>query len=472
MDFINRTAELSRLNDSLRLDGALVVVWGRRRVGKTRLLLDWAMKNGGIYVVADQSSPTIQRSYFAEAMEQRFPGFASVEYPTWTSLLQQISRVSAANSWKGPLVVDELPYYVQSSPELPSELQRWIDRDAKKAGLLVVVAGSSQRMMQGLILDHTAPLYGRAAELLHLQPLEAGHLRTAFPSVDPKTLVEYHAIAGGIPRYWELIGQSSLTLPIDIIDRLVLDPMSPLHREPDRLLLEETPPATSLRPILDAIGLGAHRTSEIGARAGIDATALSKPLNRLVEMGLITREVSHGDSEKSGKRALYIIGDPFLRLWFRIVGPHRALLAQAPAPVRQSLYAKNRPQLMGAAWEELCRRSVSRLHQLAGFSTPEPWMPARRYWRGSEPEWDVVAESVDGKSILLGEAKWFSAAMDEAELSRLCRSVMSRPIPPVVAASGKELHRALFVPERETMRTEAMTAINIVDAGDVLDCLR
>jgi AAA+ ATPase superfamily predicted ATPase len=471
MDFLDRNTELDRLNHTLKLSGALVVVWGRRRVGKTCLLLEWSKKNNGVYIVADQSSPQIQRTYCSQALDLQFPGFSSVEYPTWDALLQRLARDAKGQSWKGPVIFDELPYFVQSSPELPSVLQRWIDHEAKEAGLLVVIAGSSQRMMQGLVLDQSAPLYGRASELLNLQPLAAGYLRKGFPKCDPVTLVEFYALAGGLPRYWQLISDTRLSEPAEIVDHLVLDPNGPLHHEPDRLLLEETPPAISLRPILDAIGQGAHRASEIAGRMGAEATSLSRSLTRLQEMGLIAREVPFGDSEKSSKRALYRISDPFLRLWFRVVAPHRALLASAPKQVRLSLYEKHRSQLLGAAWEELCRRSVTGLQELDKKKTQNCWMPAQRYWRGADPEWDIVAESIDNKEILLGESKWFGKTLKKNEIERICLSIVSRRAPPAVAGSGKIPRFALFVPQGESTSSEISPTVKIYSAADVFACL-
>src|SRR5262249_21662843 len=158
MLFIDRKLELARLNE-LGDAGGLAVVWGRRRLGKTRLLLEWCARRRGVYTVADQSSPATQRSYFARAIAQVLAGFDDVTYPSWEALLSRLAADAAAQGFTGPIVVDELPYLVGTSPELPSVLQRWIDHDAKRARLRVALAGSSQRMMQGLLLSHGAPLF-------------------------------------------------------------------------------------------------------------------------------------------------------------------------------------------------------------------------------------------------------------------------------------------------------------------------
>src|SRR6202035_720700 len=147
---------------------------------KTRLLLEWSRRHGGLYTVADQSAAEIQRRYFAEAVAERLPGFAEVEYRDWRTLLQRLAREAQAAGWRGPVIFDELLYLVAASAGLPSMLQRWIDHEARGARLVVAVAGPSQRMMQGLVLQPDAPLFGRAREVLDLGPIDAAYLREAF----------------------------------------------------------------------------------------------------------------------------------------------------------------------------------------------------------------------------------------------------------------------------------------------------
>ncbi len=473
MRFVNRKNEMARLNDlAKRGDAGVAVIWGRRRVGKTRLLLEWVAGHGGLYTVADQSAPEVQRRYFSEALAARFSGFHEATYPDWGALLRRLAQEAAAHSWRGPLVLDEFPYLAAASPELPSILQRWLENEAAGAKLVVALAGSSQRMMQGLVPSPSAPLYGRAAEALQIEPLLPGYLVEGLELSDPLDGVRTYAAWGGIPRYWELAAECIGNLD-SAVDRCVLDPLGPLHREPDRLLQEETPPAVSLRPILDVIGLGAHRLSEIAGRVGQPATALGRPLGRLMELGLLRREIPHGEPEKGGKRALYRIADPFVRMWFRMVAPHRALLAQAPVEVRLGLWREAREALFAEAWEELCRACVARLSAgkspLAGLG---PWAPAARYWSAGGPEWDVVARSVDGRRLLLGEAKWSGRPVSAAELAGIAAELEAKGVPQV-AMRRTEVVRAAFVPRLESAAAAAVPAgCHTVEAEEVLSVLR
>lgn len=454
MLFLNRTDELTRLDRLARsTEGGLVVISGRRRVGKTRLLLEWTRRHDGLYFVADQSSASLQRRYFAQAMSTRLPGFGDVDYPDWRALFARLASEAKLRKFRGPLVIDELPYLVLSSPELPSVLQQWIDHDAREARLTVALAGSSQRMMQGLVLDGAAPLFGRAREVLEVLPLAPRWLPHAFKGLGGYELLSTWAAWGGVPRYWELAHAARGKLEARI-DALVLDPMGALHHEPDRLLLEETPPAVDLRPLLDAIGAGIHRLSEIAARAGRPVTSLARPLERLVELGLVRREVPFGEAPRQAKRSLYRLADPFFRLWFRVVAPQRGFLAVATPKQRRQLLATHFPALVGSAFEELCLREVTSLGD---------WLPAARWWQASEPEWDVVSTSPDGKRVLLGEVKaWRKQATVESLLPE-ARRLRARPLPRIAATlRAPRVEWALFVPAVAPRVPEELEGVRIV----------
>jgi AAA+ ATPase superfamily predicted ATPase len=432
------------------------------------LLIEWvAQTKGGLYTIADQSAPAVQRRYLAEALGGVLPGFADVTYSDWRTLLDRIARDARAGGWRGPLVIDEVPYLVAGSPELPSALQRWIDHEAAGAGLLTVVAGSSQRMMQGLVLGAEAPLFGRAQELLELQPLgpdcvsQLG-LRQAVPAVD------FLTAWGGIPRYWEL----AVDFGADItrsLEELVLDPLGPLHREPDRLLLEELPPAVELRPVLDAIGSGAHRLSEIAGRMGRPATALGRALQRLIELGLIKRETPFGLPEERSKRSLYRIADPFFRLWFRVIAPNRSRLLVAAAAERRTILRRHWEALVAESWEELCRR------QLAALTGPRigpgGWSTGQRWWHGTRPEWDVVAHAPAG-AVLLGEAKWSRGGVSLDRITAWARALRSKP-PPELPANMQDHPRflALFVPSVARSVPREVEGVRVI-TGDSLLGLR
>jgi len=471
MRFINRKEEMRRLNAQIMRDeSGLAVIWGRRRVGKTRLLLEWSKKNHGLYTVADQSAPAIQRSYFAESVSNHLQGFDQVVYPDWRSLLRRLTTETASRAWRGPVIIDEFPYLVGTDKAFESIFQNWLDHDAKRAGLLIAIAGSSQRMMQGLVLNSSAPLYGRATTMIELKPLLPGFLRTALQLTDDIRSIESYTVWGGIPRYWELAAEYGDKLDL-AVDQCVLDPLSPLHREPDRLLLEEMPPAASLRPLLDSIGAGSHRVSEIAGRLRQPVTSLARPLSRLIELGLIRRELPFGESEKSSKRSLYRISDPFIRFWFRVVAPNRSLLAESPPETRLSVWLKNKPCLFAQTWEELCRQSVPQLQKSdCPLAEKGPWGPARRYWRGNSPEWDLVARSLDGRRLLLGEVKYHAQRATPVMVQGAANALLRKGVPDIPGFKDCDIVHAVFSPH-STVAAEIGQGVYQVTAATVLACL-
>ena len=463
MQFIDRLQEIQRLDQALNRTGSFSVIWGRRRVGKSRLLIEWCGRHDGLYTVADQSAPPVQRRYLASAVAQRFPDFADVEYPNWRAFFARLSAEADRSSWPGPFVIDELPYLIAADRTLSSELQNWLDQPSRQ--LRVVVSGSSQRMMHGAVLDSSAPLYGRADQAFSLRPIRPGYLADVFDLEDYRHLVSAYALWGGMPRYWELAAPFGSDLEASV-DSLVLDPAGPLHAEPERLLQEEIPPAIALRPLLDVIGTGAHRVSEIGGRLGRAASSLARPLASLVEMALVRREIPFGAHPRSGKRSLYRIDDPFLRLWFRVVAPHRAALCASPRGTRLLYWYRYRRQLEGRAWEDICRMAVPWLHRCDHrLASLGPFEPARRYWRGNEREIDMVASSLDGKRLLVGEAKWSATS---ADVSRWGARATSQGVP---GSTGMERVPVLFVPSANQLPPRAGNAY-VVDAQAVLGALR
>lgn len=469
MEFVNRSDEMRRLlgvTDSEQ--PALVVVWGRRRLGKSRLLTEWSRRVGGAYWVADESAPAIQRRYLAQELDAVLPGFGEVSYPDWNSLLRRLSRDAADRRWRGPLIIDELPYLVAVAPELPSLLQKWVDREKGEGGLTLAIAGSSQRMMMDTVLSADAPLYGRGDVILRLEPLLAGHISEATGATSVQSVIDFYTCWGGVPRYWELAQRFALVTR-QAVDELVLSPLGPLHDEVNRLLHLELPSAIPLRPILDAIGLGAHRISEIGGRLQTPATSLSRGLKQLQKLGYVEREVPYGEDEKRSKKALYRLADPFLRLWFRVVGPHRGTLQIADRRVRLNLLDRVWSGLRADAWEELCRAALPRLELFDRL-----WNPPRRYWSGEGGEWDLVSTSLAGDMLLLGECKSLSRPATRRDIEKYVRALRAKSLPRGLVGADARREYLLFVPEVAELAETAQSLppdVTVVEGGQVFAAL-
>lgn len=433
--FLDRTDELARLRALFaRRHRAVAVLYGRRRCGKSRLLLETLPAHDSIYYVADDRESALQRTALAAEIARRLPGFDRVTYPDWDALF--------ARAWEEAppatvLAIDEFPALVSVAPEMPSLLQRYVDRPGA-GGPHLALAGSSQRMMQGLILDRTAPLYGRASEVLKIVPLPCGWIRKALHLRDDRAAIEAYAIWGGVPRYWELAADFSN--PEAAVQALILSPLGVLHDEPPRLLLDDLRDLTQVTSILTLIGQGCHRLSEIAGRLGKPATSLSRPMDRLLELGLVCRDLPFGASLRDTKRSLYRIADPFLRFWFRFVEPNRSRLEarQIPAVAReiQAQFAQH----VAGVWEALVRDSIPRQRYFQ-----RTWGEARSWWgsgRDRSPlELDVVAESTDGAALLLGEVTWTKTP----DLDRLS-ATLRRKADNLPLAEGRRVFLGVWTP--------------------------
>ncbi len=456
LPFLDRGPESERLQRLIRRrEGSLGVLYGRRRCGKSRLLREVIPENRSVYFVGDDREAALQRASLAVEMGRRIEGFADVSYPDWEALLARWWNDAEPGT---VLILDELPSLVARGPELPSLLQKVMDQRAER-GLHLIVAGPSQRMMQGLVLDRSAPLYGRATEILKIAPLAAGWIEEALGGTDPGGSIEAYAHWGGIPRYWELARDHENLATA--VRELVLDPLGVLHEEPRRLLLDDLRETAQAASILNLIGQGCHRVSEIGGRLGKPSTSLGRPLQRLMEMGLATREVPHGASRRAAKRTLYRIADPFLRFWFRCVEPNRSRLEARQLVIVERDIVQETKHHVASVWEDLARASVPFLS-----AHGSGWGAARRWWgsgRDRRPlEIDLVAEDAGGR-ILVGEVKWSSPRNGGALFQELEQKIDRLPF-----AAGREVIPMLWL----AASPQDLRQDQVVTPRGVLDALR
>ncbi|MBQ7279527.1 MAG: ATP-binding protein [Bacteroidales bacterium] len=259
MQFLDREKESARLKRAFeREKPQLIVVYGRRRIGKSTLIKHLLTPdNGDVYFLADKTSEPSQRQLFVSAVSGVMPGFDKVNYPDWESLFGSIAR-----SLKGRIKIclDEFSYMVKSCPSLPSVIQKLIDNQILNFDL--ILCGSSQQMMQGFVLDSHEPLYGRADEILHLKPLPAPYIADKLCCDEEQAVSEY-AVWGGISRYWEL--RNNYETFYEAIENLLFSADGTLYDESNRLLIDEMRDTVQASSILFFIGNGANKLSEIAA---------------------------------------------------------------------------------------------------------------------------------------------------------------------------------------------------------------
>lgn len=393
IEFVNRESELAEL-DAAAKRGGLLVVFGRRRVGKTRLLTHWLHARDGLYSQAIEAQRDLQIQQTFDDLRARLD--TQIEPKTWPELLE----VLALQKRRWILCLDEFPYLTAVDSSLPSRLQKWIDHSLPR-GCLVILAGSSTRMMHDLFLNRGAPLFGRAAKLLHVQPMDYAAFCAACGQ-DPGDLASFtkFACVGGIPKYWEFVERDQDA--IALAETLYFDFAPFMEQEPQRLLRDQGIAGLNAVAVLEAVGRGAERPSEIAGRLGTAQTNLSRLLQQLLDASILERELPFGESMRSTKKVLYRIQDPTIRFWFRVYSPHQT---------RWRTYGKVQKQKLlrdhaATVFEDVCR---------ARFPG------ATRYW---EPgvEFDLVApDPLASGRLLVAEVKW--RRLSAAERKRVRREL-------------------------------------------------
>lgn len=431
MRFLDGTDETERLSKALASEKpSFIVMYGRRRLGKSTLMAH-VLFESDIYFMADNSDRTQQMELLSKVVARKFADFDKLGYPDWETLLTELNHRA---SDKFTVCLDEFPYLVKSCPSLPSTLQRLIDSRCLKYN--IVICGSSQHLMHGLVLDATAPLYGRADQIVKLYPIGIRYLQQAL-QIDAASTIEEYAVWGGVPRYWEI--REAAGGFMETIFSLVANVNGLLYDEPDRLFADDISSTGMASSILSLVGNGVSRLSEIASRLGKKATDLSGPLARLSDLGYVEREIPFGDSPKNSKKGIYKIADPFMSFYYRFVIPQRSLISLGRRAIVEKYITDNYADFVAKRWETLCQRAVSG-NRLLGVT----WNVASRWWgsvdRNTQVEFDLVAESLDKQCLLIGECKWTRQENAEVLLDDLRRRAARFPY-----AQNHKVYYALFL---------------------------
>lgn len=414
MRFLDREGELGLLKDHMTRAGAgMVVLYGRRRIGKTALIEELlSSMPGAAYHVGTRSSITeeLRRLSATLAREWDVPLLATQPLAGSEALVAFLSSVSEPRV----LALDEFPYLVESDPSLPGLLQAAWDSRLGRGNLKLLLAGSSIGMMEETFLSPRSPLFGRRTGQLRLGPLAPHHLGAAFPWSTPK-LVELAALFGGIPGYLQRLDPAG-----DLLSNLaerVLRAGEPLYEEIPFLLRDELREPRVYFAVLATIAAGSRQFGEISSKVGLDRANLTRYLAVLADLGLVEREVSvltpHPNKSRKG---LYRICDPFTAAWFALVHPfrdrlERGRIAEALPDVQERL----------AAYLPLAIEPVVRELFLSGPLSPlVPFRPvaAGRHW-GPSCEFDAVLLDESGKRAVVVEVKWSARPVSTSLLHEL-----------------------------------------------------
>lgn len=418
--FIGRTHELETLERLWQpQDARLLIVYGRRRVGKTRLLTHWLNQlpaSQCLYWVAQPSAAADQLRQFSQAIvrfenpDGSIP--ATFTYQTWGLALEQVARL--AETRRFALVIDEFTYLLARTPSIAGLFQNTWDHLLKQRNLLLILCGSHLGMMHRHVLSYQAPLYGRASAQLHVQPLPFGISRSYFPNYSAAERVAIYSIFGGIPAYWERIAPEQ-SIATNIRQQL-LTPNNLMQSEPRLLLQDFVKEPDNYVSVLSAISNGYRTQKEMMAFSGLAQGHVSSYVSTLESAGFVERRVPITAGPRS-RQSRYHVTDPYLRFYYRFLASRQPQLALGvQEPVLKEIQRHLLDFIGTYTWEELCREWVLR----AGAKEQLPIMPDQvgSYW-DKTAQLDVVGLNRMEKTLVLGECKWSPKQIGQKVIKRL-----------------------------------------------------
>lgn len=427
---MGRARELAALDAVLAERGArFVLVYGRRRVGKTTLLLHWAeqAKRPFIYWVATRDTPVQVRLGLARAVWRwAHPGSTGVpRFDTWADLFEAIAQVIGDR--QVTLLLDEFSYAAESDPSLPSNLQAAWDHVFKKKDITLVLSGSHLGMMKGL-LAHQSPLYGRFTAQLPVDPLPFAALADFLPRYSTAERVAVYAVAGGIPAYLERFDDRK-TVGANL-QHLFMRRTGMFRSEPFMLIGDVIRRETqTYESILKVIAEGHHTPQEIGAQLDLTSGYLSPYLKQLVALHLVERRLPvtlPRERASSSREGRYHLCDAYLRFYFRFIAPNLNLVEQEQTDLLWERIAEQLRAFVGVtAFEEISRdwvRAMGRRRRLS--MTPEN---VGSHWSGGE-QIDVVGINWRDRTMLAGECKWGGEKVGRGVVTELVeKAARARP---------------------------------------------
>ncbi|MBN1672295.1 MAG: ATP-binding protein [Kiritimatiellae bacterium] len=424
--FIGRRNELKALERAYSAEcSQMIPVYGRRRVGKSELILHFARGKPCVYFLGKKAAASLQMREFLQgaAIALDEPLLAGAPAAGWKEVLDTVT-----STWKRAgkliLVFDEFQRTVGASSELPSVLQELWDRRWKSSGnVLLILCGSYVGFMEREVLGRKSPLFGRRTAQIQLRPFsyrEAADFHPRYSAVDR---ARAYFLCGGIPLYLSCLSDR------ESVERNIaanfLDEFATLYREPEFLLREELRETENYYAVLMAIASGCAANKEISRATGLDERALHYYLHQLVELGYVARRHPLTGAKPAQRHVRYTLDDPVLRFWFRFVYPNTSYILQMGADnALRNLVRPGLESYFGICFEQLCREAMPELYASQGLTAA---FDVGEYWDRAV-QIDVVGLRQDGWTDI-GECKWGRVKSVHAAQEQLEDKVRAYPNP-------------------------------------------
>lgn len=430
--FIGRETELKFLQDKYNeKKGQLIVLYGRRRVGKTETLREFCKNKPHIFFSCTQSTDRVQLAKFSkQILREDIPAKQYIsEFTDWEKAFRSILDLPYGDK-KKLVVIDEFPYMCRGNKSISSILQNLWDTELKDSNVMIVLCGSAMSFIEKELLAEKNPLYGRATGIYKMNEMGFYDAARFFPNYSEKDKVLAYAVLGGIPHY---LCQFSPEISVsENIKRNILTKGSVLYSEVEFLLHQELRETPVYNSIIEAVALGNTKLNEISQKSLVEDTSkTSVYLKNLIELGIAEREfaVDAGIKEKANtNRGIYRLTDNFFRFWYAFGFANISQLEDGDVEgVYEYLVAPVLHEFASLAFENVCKEFVRKLQKKNAlpfrYTKMGRWTGkttvrdknAENGLRIAETEIDLLGIGKDAKEYLVGECKFKHSPFDYSE---------------------------------------------------------
>lgn len=427
--FYCRKEELSKLNRRYESDQfECIVIYGRRRVGKTALINEFCKDKPNIFFSALNTTGKENLEALSKAiMSFERPDMETApEFKSYDSALDELTALSKER--RIVFVIDEYPYLAKAKPAISAMLQHIIDHKWAESKMYLILCGSSMSFMESQVLGKESPLYGRRTGQFKIEPLDYRETAVFHPELSNADNSLIYGITGGIPHYINKLAVRN-DLDAALLDNF-FDRSSYLYEEPGNLLKQELREPAIYNAIIKAIAEGASRLNDVAMKIGEESSVVSKYIKTLIDLGIVKKETPI--TEKPGKKTIYYLVDNFFRFWYRFVPVNASAIDSGrivktyPHAVKQYL-----PDYMGLIFEKMCRDYLL----YYADDLPIELSEIGQWWgtdskKKKQIQIDIVGTPAEGKDYIIGSCKYRSEkiGMDELELIRSYASVFGKGV--------------------------------------------
>lgn len=430
--FIGREAELQFLNSKYQTDGGqLIVLYGRRRVGKTETLREFCKEKPHVFYACTQTTDRVQlRNFSNRILREGIPaGNYISEFADWERAFQAIQDLPYGDA-KRLIVIDEFPYMCKGNKSIPSILQNIWDAQLRDSNVMIILCGSSMSWIEQELLAEKNPLYGRATGIYRMQEMGFYDAARFFPQYSDRDKILAYAVLGGIPHY---LRQWDPTLSVDENIRYnILTKGCVLYSEVEFLLHQELRETPIYNSIIEAVALGNTKLNDISQKSLVEDTSkTSVYLKNLIELGIVEREFSVDAKMKeqaNSNRGTYRLTDNFFRFWYAFGFSNYSQLEDGDADgVFEYAIKPAFHEFASFAFEDVCREFVREMNKRNDlpfrYERMGRWMgrttvrdaKAPDGVRIAETEIDLLGIGKGAREYLVGECKFKGRPFSYAE---------------------------------------------------------